>query len=393
MKRLGLCSVLVLLLLGLNGCKDHAGNKGPLPVLDLQTDRPEKDAALQDLGKVRYFRLQTPDSVLLGDRMKLVPSETGLFFFQPSNGDVIGFDKKGEMISRFNRKGQGAEEYTRMRHLLYDEKRKEIFLDIVTHMKVYDLEGNYKRTLKVPDSLQMDVLESLDENTMIFLDMKGALLVKDGGTTKMDDNPDANPQPYVLMDKDTGEKIERLPIVSNNRYRSMIMTSREGQPFLLINRMQYLLSCDGGGCLISEPAADTLYRLSSDHSLSPVFAKFPLSREKEGKIACEIRALTPSQMLVNVVFMKDQGGRLLRTELYLYNIAENSFSRVKLTNRDWKGGDMMNYVFNNNKLYYILYPFTLLEAMEKNKLSGDLLEITKTLDEDDNLILMEVSLD
>lgn len=393
MKRLGLCSVLVLLLLGLNGCKDHAGNKGPLPVLDLQTDRPEKDAALQDLGKVRYFRLQTPESVLLGDRMKLVPSETGLFFFQSSSGDVIGFNKKGEMISRFNRKGQGAEEYTWIHHVLYDEKRKEVFLEAISQMKVFDLEGNYKRTLNIPDSLQMDALESLDENTMIFLDMKGALLVKDGGTTKMDDNPEANNQPYVLMDKDTGEKIERLPIVSNNRYRSMIMTTREGQPFLLINRMRYLLSCNGGGCLISEPAADTLYRLSPDHSLEPVFAKFPLSREKEGKIACEIRALTPKQMLVNVVFMKDQGGRFLRTELYLYNVAENSFSRVKLTNKDWEGGDMMNYVFNNNKLYYTLYPFTLLEAMEKNKLSGDLLEITKTLDEDDNLILMEVSLD
>ena len=54
---------------------------------------------------------------------------------------------------------------------------------------------------------------------------------------------------------------------------------------------------------------------------------------------------------------------------------------------------MMNFVFNHNKLYYILYPFTLLEAMEKGELSGELAEITKTLDEDENLILMEVDLD
>ena len=98
-------------------------------------------------------------------------------------------------------------------------------------------------------------------------------------------------------------------------------------------------------------------------------------------------------MLVNAVFLKDEGQMKLRDELYLYNVAENSFSHVKLTNKDWQNGDMMNFVFNNNKLYYTLYPFTLLEAMEKNELGGDLLEITKSLDEDENLILMEVSLD
>ena len=379
MKRICLCAVTVMLVVGLNGCKNGAKNEGPLPVLDFRADIPDREAVLQDLGKVRYFRLQTPENVLLGDQMKLIPSEAGLFFIGSSTGDVIGFNKKGEMISHFNRKGQGGEEYARIRHILYDEKRQELFLDGITQMQVYGLDGTYKRSFSLPDSLQMDVIESLDENAMGFLDLKGALFVNEGETAKIDDNPEASNQPYVLMDKETGKKIERLPIVSDNRYRSMIVTTRDGRPFILLNRMRNLLSCGDGGCLISEPAADTLYQLSPDRQLKPVFTKLPLSTEKDGKIACEIRALTPNQMLVNAVFLKDEGQMKLRDELYLYNVAENSFSHVKLT--------------NNNKLYYTLYPFTLLEAMEKNELGGDLLEITKSLDEDENLILMEVSLD
>lgn len=393
MKRICLCAVAVMLVVGLNGCKNGVKNEGPLPVLDFRADIPDREAVLQDLGKVRYFRLQTPENVLLGDQMKLIPSEAGLFFIGSSTGDVIGFNKKGEMISHFNRKGQGGEEYARIRHILYDEKRQELFLDGITQMQVYGLDGTYKRSFSLPDSLQMDVIESLDENAMVFLDMKGALFVKEGETAKIDDNPEASNQPYVLMDKETGKKIERLPIVSDNRYRSMIVTTRDGRPFILLNRMRNLLSCGDGGCLISEPAADTLYQLAPDRQLKPVFTKLPLSTEKDGKIACEIRALTPNQMLVNAVFLKDEGQMKLRDELYLYNVAENSFSHVKLTNKDWQNGDMMNFVFNNNKLYYTLYPFTLLEAMEKNELGGDLLEITKSLDEDENLILMEVSLD
>lgn len=230
MKRICLCAVTVMLVVGLNGCKNGAKNEGPLPVLDFRADIPDREAVLQDLGKVRYFRLQTPENVLLGDQMKLIPSEAGLFFIGSSTGDVIGFNKKGEMISHFNRKGQGGEEYARIRHILYDEKRQELFLDGITQMQVYGLDGTYKRSFSLPDSLQMDVIESLDENAMVFLDMKGALFVKEGETAKIDDNPEASNQPYVLMDKETGKKIERLPIVSDNRYRSMIVTTRDDVP-------------------------------------------------------------------------------------------------------------------------------------------------------------------
>ena len=111
------------------------------------------------------------------------------------------------MISHFNRKGQGGEEYARIRHILYDEKRQELFLDGITQMQVYGLDGTYKRSFSLTDSLQMDVIESLDENAMVFLDMKGALFVKEGETAKIDDNPEASNQPYVLMDKETGKPV------------------------------------------------------------------------------------------------------------------------------------------------------------------------------------------
>ena len=150
MKRICLCAVTVMLVVGLNGCKNGAKNEGPLPVLDFRADIPDREAALQDLGKVRYFRLQTPENVLLGDQMKLIPN------------------KKGEMISHFNRKGQGGEEYARIRHILYDEKRQELFLDGITQMQVYGLDGTYKRSFSLPDSLQMDVIESLDEMQWSF---------------------------------------------------------------------------------------------------------------------------------------------------------------------------------------------------------------------------------
>lgn len=51
-----------------------------MPVLDFRTDIPAKEVALQDIGKVRYFRLQTPEKVLLGDQMKLAAGGGAILF-------------------------------------------------------------------------------------------------------------------------------------------------------------------------------------------------------------------------------------------------------------------------------------------------------------------------
>ena len=54
MKKIGLCLATVMLLMGMNGCKDRVGSEGPLPVLDFRADIPDQEVALQDLGKMRF---------------------------------------------------------------------------------------------------------------------------------------------------------------------------------------------------------------------------------------------------------------------------------------------------------------------------------------------------
>lgn len=396
MKKIFIPLVAFLMLLGLHACKEKEVGEGPLPVLDFRLDIPGKEVAVQNLGKVRYFRLHTPDSILLGDQTTFVPGRNSLFFFNKSTGDVVGFDKEGELIGSFNRKGQSGEEYAQIRLLDYDDERKEVFLSPweKNQFQVYGLDGNYKRTLPFSDSIRLEGIVSLDKNTFVLLDMNNVPFVKDGGeidrsaTGQAPDN-----RPFVLMDKETGLNKERLPIVSEDRFHSFLLTMKEGRPFLLLGRLKYLFA-GNDECLLSEPAADTIYSISSERHLKPAFTRLPSTKDKEGRIACEVRAYTPKTMLINALFIRQEGFDRLRSELYLYNVPEKTFSVSKLLNADWKGADLTNNpIFSNNKLYYILYPHTLLEAKEKNELSGELLEITQTLNEDENLILMEVTLE
>lgn len=127
-----------------------------------------------------------------------------------------------------------------------------------------------------------------------------------------------------------------------------------------------------------------------------VFLRRTPSLETMGdKTVLAVLAATPAYMLIKTFLLKHiEGEDKLNEKLYLYASKNKSFSGCEFHNRDFENaGDVFtNFYVANNKLYFILYPYVLLEALENGKLSGELMEITKTLDEEDNPIIMEVSL-
>lgn len=396
MKQISIFFLAFALLGGLGSCQNNAvdNRSKALPVLDFRQDIPEKEVTLQHLGTVQYLRFNAPEDVLLGDHMRLAPSKMDhLFFYSSGDGDVLRFDKKGTFISRFNHKGQGGDEYTDIRQFVADPERGEVFICAFNKVLVYDLEGTYKRTLAIPDSILVDGMASLNKQTLLFVNMKDAPFVKEGVVTKFNEAfLDPNAYPFVLMDKETGETIENLPLVSEGRFQSFLITMRDNKPFFLLGRQQRLFPTNGV-CLMSEPASDTLYALSDKQVLAPLLTRLPSTKEKEGKISCALMAATPRTMLIEALFLKDEGENNLKRRLYIYNVPEDTFVSGKLISSDFEGHDFMNPVVANNKLYFVLYPNILLEAMKSGKLSGKLLEIASALDEEDNPVLMIVDLE
>ena len=387
--------IISFLLIGFVSCSDKSNRENyQLPVLDFRNEIPEKTFVLQDVGDVRYVRFHASDSVLLGDRMRLSVNRDHMFFYSSGDGDVIHFNKDGVLLSRFNRKGQGAEEYTDIRQFVYDTDRKEIFIFTTGRMgvSVYDSNGTYKRFLPCPDEVMIDGMASLDKQRLILVNMRNAKYIKDGEPVKLvASSPDPDEYPFVLLDKETGKHAPFSAIRSENRFQSFVLTMRDNKPFMYLARQLRLFPA-GDQCLISEPASDTAYSVSADLSLTPVFAHLPSVKDNNGKISCSVMALTSQTMLIEAVPLKYEGGNDLQRKLYLYNVPGNDFSACKFVSHDFSGHDFLNPVVADNKLYYIIYPFTLLQAYGANKLSGELLEIAKTLDEEDNPILMEVSL-
>ena len=142
---------LAILLLMMAACGE--GNKQATEIItvDVSANYPEKELILQDIMDVEYVPLETTDEFITKGVVKAIGKEILLITNQGNDGDILVFDRKtGKGIRKINRKGQGGEEYSYPYYITLDEDKKEMFVaDYATRkILVYDLSGNFKRTIR-----------------------------------------------------------------------------------------------------------------------------------------------------------------------------------------------------------------------------------------------------
>ena len=134
----------------ISGCKEEQSVSDLIRVDVLDTSYPEKELFIQDFMDVEYIPLETTDEFINQGFVQDVGEKYILVKNRKDNGDVFVYDRKGKALHKFNRKGQGPEEYVNILGMVLDEKNEEIFINShhTQRILVYDLYGNYKRTLK-----------------------------------------------------------------------------------------------------------------------------------------------------------------------------------------------------------------------------------------------------
>ena len=181
-----------ILLLVMTSCgRDTTSTDGFITVdVTKSSYSPKKELILQDFMDVEYIPLETNDEFINQGFVQDVGEKYILVKNRKNDGDVFVYDRKGKALHKFNRKGQGAEEYVNITGMVLDEKNEEIFINShhIQKILVYDLCGNYKRPLNHQagtDSLEshpycMDSssfyleISNYDDSNLICYDFIGA---------------------------------------------------------------------------------------------------------------------------------------------------------------------------------------------------------------------------
>ena len=162
------------ILLITTGCKRQDQTADDRVTVDVTKNSfPKKELVLQDFMDVEYIPLETNDEFVNQGCVEAVGEKYIIVTNYVSDGNIFVYDRSGKAIRKINRKGQGGEEYTSCRSITLDEENEELFVNdnYAKKIRVYDLEGNFKRSLNQKsekNSFYLDMFDYDKENLICY---------------------------------------------------------------------------------------------------------------------------------------------------------------------------------------------------------------------------------
>ena len=387
---------LCLLTVILFGCQ--YGNQktlkpGDLHVIDISKNHPKKEVILQNVADIEYIPLETTDAVLLSGACQLAYlSDKYVVVWEPMQSDVFIFDRNGKIVTHFNRRGQGNQEYLLMRNVIFDKKNEEIFVfdnPQIRRILVYTLTGEYKRTLKYSEDYSQINAYNFDDDVFLVYDESDWY------------QSTYNKKPYMFMSKKDGSIISALDISLPVRYfnKTVMAVEVNGQTLttslsISVNNNRYY----GQHLLIADISSDTIYLLTKNKDLTPLIIRKPSVHSSEPRTVLTHQFATDKFVFLYKITLDLEAAKnnqsIATTEL-MYEFATGETSEVSFVNDDypartWWDPFIYPEISQNNMTATLLQTPNLKTAFEKKQLKGELEKLTATLDVDDNPVLMIV---
>ena len=284
---------------------------------------------------VSVIPLETSETVLLADIQKVLHSNN-LFFILDTETKLRQFDMKGKFIREIGQEGQGPGEYSMLTDFAIDKERKEVYINDILKIVVYDYEGNFKRNISLEDdNLQVFTLSN-DKLFYIFPDKKHPDVVKSATLV-------------TVLDLD-GKLQSEFPAHQLRRTGDI--------PFF--NN----IATDGKSVFYKEEMGQTLYAIKDDLSVDSIcfldFGEyafkpedFEFSKNEIWKERYRLQNILPSKFFMIFILQKGLIGQ--EFEPFIWNRNDNTFCRFEYK-VSHKGEDLLvlPYAVSGNKVIGVL---------------------------------------
>jgi len=371
-------SILVTILFIIAGCGEKQHSTADFITVDVtKSYTSKKELILQDFLDVEYIALETNNDFLnqgfvqdIGKEIILVKNQNRI-----NDGDIFVYIRAGKALRKINRKGQGGEEYSNIVGIALDEDNNEMYVNnhFARKILVYDLYGNFKRSLKYEEgegTFYTDILNYDKDNLICYskYNKKGTFILmskQDGSITKEIIIPFKE---KILLQTDDGS-------VSPGFYRS-IFTFK-------------------GNWILLEHSSDTVYTFSQDYSLRPFIVRTPRILSMDPGVFLIFRLFSDRYYFMETIkneYNSNTGKGFPRT-FFMYDKQEKAFFGYNVFNGDFSTKkevymNILRPVNHEIESWQPLEAYQLVEDYKKGILKGKLKEIASTLDEDDNPVIM-----
>ena len=383
MKNLILIEIIILLVM--TGCGGNTSTNSLVTVdVTKSSYSPKKELVLQDFMDVEYIPLETNDEFINQGNVQAVGKKYIIVANYRKDGDIFVYDRKGKAIRKINRKGQGGEEYISFYNVILDEENEELFINDfwARKIKVYDLEGNFKRSF----------MQKQEGDTQFYTDMFN--YDKDNLICYDECNADI---PFLLVSKQDGSITREIKVPYKEKKLFIQLLRYEGGTRAAGPGAYSRIIPYNNNWILSESSSDTIYTLMPDYSLRPFIVRTPPLHTMNPEFHVVLRLISDRYYFMESVknvydFRKQEG--FPRT-YFVYDTKENDFFSYITYNGDYTSKKelymvMFTPINSKGELWATLDAFELCKDYEDGKLKGKLKEVASKLGEDDNRVIMLV---
>lgn len=375
----------IIILFVMTGCGGGNSSTDDFITVDVNKSySSKKELILQDFMDVEYIALETNDDFVNQGFVQAVGKEFILVKNYRDDGDIFVYDRTGKAIRKINRKGQGGEEYISCRSVTLDEENNEMFINdhFAKKIKVYDLEGNFKRSIKQKEG----------GNTMFYWEIfnydKENLICYDELNEEI---------PFLLVSKQNGSITKEIKTPFKEKKVFIQLLRDEGGTRAAGPGDYSRITPFKGNWILLEPSSDTIYTLMPDYSLRPFIARTPSVHAMNPEVFLILKLVSERYYFMECIknvydFSKEEG--FPKTYL-VYDTQEKDFFRYVVYNGDYSYKKeiymvTLSPINPKGELCSSINAFNLRKDYEKGKLKGKLKEIAATLEEDSNPVIMLV---
>ena len=381
--------ILVFILLVTAGCEGNKQTGDDFITVDVTKSYPKKELILQDFMDVEYVALETTDEFLCQDQVQAIGKDFIVVKNRVMDGDIFIFSRNGKVLRKFNRWGQGHEEYTFPSRIILDEDNDEIIVDDkqIKKIIVYDLFGNFKRSF---------LYNKGSIYTNIYNFGREKLILADDAFDYSEYFETHDRPRFSIISKQDGSVVNDIEI---SFIQKKTRTLRQGNTLALINNI--LIRPFQDSFILTELSSDTVFRYLPDNSMVPFIIRTPSIQSIGTETFLIPSTLTDRYYFMTTVKKEYDFNRrdadFPTTHLVYDRQEKTTYKCIALYNDDFtdkrtENMIRMDYVALNNEIAYYqsFQAYELIEALEKGQLKGKLKEIAAGLKEEDNPVIMLV---
>lgn len=333
--------------------------------IDKEKEYEKKRLTIQEIGKVKYIKLETRDNCFISASFKLI----GLYLtendiFLCTDNSILRFNKEGKFINSIGKKGQGPGEIKVLSDFILNELKKEIYIwdGSTQYLKCYNYDGVLKNAIRletygedlgaVCDSFIICTNYFGNNRPMAFLSS-----LNNGKTVKN------------LLTSRTSKDETGLSIKFYDKYTENLLYNNKVIYQNFIN--------------------DTIYTIDKkDFNVSLRYIQLPPNTGLDGK-----------NSMLFVSFETDRYAYILTNKKpplnhnFIIDKKENKIYRGFIGDTELRHSIIPINTNIDNVIVDLYDSATLINFLSENRLRGSLKEIAETLNDEDNPVLMIATID